>query len=293
MKFFQEILDKLPNIHISSIVADNGSQFQEPFKSWCEEQGYTLNYTRAHSLWMNAIIERAGGTRKRLLYQSIKVENMSNWTDLLLTVANNINTRTSFVTKETPLDLDTSTNPKVHRKVNTILQNRANKKYNVKAQNGADIRPGDWVKRIYDYDSSKIQKASKRGYFPPKVFELLSVTPSKYPNALPSYKLVEKDTGKIVPGSWARWQLLPIPKDTNFATVRGQLRRPAPEVNEEGVERHGVESILRKRVKRNGDVEYYDKWRGYNKILDNTWKSQEILEEDAPGMLERFNATYE
>ena len=286
IEFFKQLQQQYPNFTVSYIQSDLGSEFKEPFHSWAEEQGWTHAYSSPHSPWQN-IIERHGGSMKRMLFMAMKADDTSNWVDLLPQVTTNLNNRVSFATGKTPLELDQSTDPELQRQVNTKVQNRKNKQYG-NIRSGTDIAVGDWVKKLHDYDATRIQKASKRGYYGSQVYEVIRVIKSKNPWGLPSYKIANKDTGDEVPGSVARWQLQPVPKQTQFNMTR-QVTRPSPEVDSEGEERYKVESILRKRVKRDGSVQYLVNWMGWNKPTDNTWQDEEELMEDAPEMVEQFN----
>ncbi|KAJ3027893.1 hypothetical protein HDV00_010792 [Rhizophlyctis rosea] len=223
IKFFQEVLDKFPNIKISAITVDNGGEFQEPFKTLAQKQSSTLIYTKPHSPWSNNV-ERYNRTFKTMLNMAMKADNTKDWVGLVPTVTSNMNQVRSFATGETPLAVDQSTDKHFHKKVSTIIQNRAAKKYGVKAQRGNDIAVGDLVRKVYDYDAAKIQRASKRGYFASTVYRVTSVLPSNYPNAMPAYKLVEKDTGKVLSGTWARWQLLKVPADTVLVEEPEEIR---------------------------------------------------------------------
>ncbi|KAJ3024992.1 hypothetical protein HDV00_000444, partial [Rhizophlyctis rosea] len=213
IRFFEETKEKFLNIYISAIQADNGSEFKEPFESWCKQQGYTLAHSKPHSPWSNPV-ERYSGTLKRMLSQAMRVSNTKDWPSLLSTVVTNMNATVSFATGQTPLSVDQSTDKQLHKKVFQKMENKAAKRYGSKTLRGNDIQVGDYVRKVFDYESSKILKASKRGYFAPDVYIVKSVLPNRYPNALPSYKLVTKDTKQVLTGTYARWQILKVPKDT-------------------------------------------------------------------------------
>lgn len=199
IKFIKAFREATPYIKISVIQCDNGSEFQELFKSWCSSEGITLNYSKPHSPWSN-IVEKYGGDMKRMLFQALAVEKSNDWVNMLPIIVSNMNMTKNFTTKTTHLELDKSIDKEVHTKAFTLIQNRANKKYRVKAQLGKDIQVWDWVRRLHDYDAARIQKASKRGYYALPVYEVLRVVQSRFPNALPSYKLENIDTKETLPG---------------------------------------------------------------------------------------------
>ena len=58
-----------------------------------------------------------------------------------------MNNSVSFSTKETPLSLDQSTDKNLHKKVTTIVGNRAAKKYGKKSRGGTDITVGSLVRK--------------------------------------------------------------------------------------------------------------------------------------------------
>ncbi|KAJ3022363.1 Chromobox protein 3 [Rhizophlyctis rosea] len=171
----------------------------------------------------------------------------------------------------------------------TKMENKAAKRYGSKAQRGNDIRVGDWVRKVFNYESSKILKASKRGYFAPDVYIVTSVLPSRYPNALPSYKLVTKDTKQVLTGTYARWQLLKVPKDT---TVVEEPEDDRPGEVEGTGGQYEVQSLVDKRTLRGGVVKYRVRWRGW-KAKHDTWETEEQLMEDVPEMVAAFNREHE
>ena len=132
---------------------------------------------------------------------------------------------------------------------------------------------GSLVRRLHDYNASKIVKISKKGYFAPEVYKVTLVIPSKYPNALLSYKLMERETGKVLTGQFARWQLLRIPEET-VLNIKPQERRPGPERGTQN--RYVVQSIVDKMRMRNGQVKYEVRWRGYT-AKDDTWETRRRL----------------
>ncbi|KAJ3020714.1 hypothetical protein HDV00_001880, partial [Rhizophlyctis rosea] len=102
-----------------------------------------------------------------MLSQAMRVSNTKDWPSLLPKIVANMNATVSFATGQTPLSVDQSTDKQLHQKVFQKMENKAAKRYGSKAQRGNDIRVGDWVRKVFDYESSKIFKASKRGYFAP------------------------------------------------------------------------------------------------------------------------------
>jgi|SRR6478609_3195249 len=286
VRFFQEIMEKYPNIKLSVITCDNGSEFKEPFRTWCREQGITLQFTKPHSPQSNPV-ERYNKTQKTMLNMAMKVDNTSDWVSLLQTIVDNMNSSYSFSTKEVPLALDQSTDKNLHKKVTSIVENRAAKKYGVKTKGGTDITPGSLVRKVLDYDPSKILKKSKTGYFGKEVYKVISVIPSKYPNGLPSYRIAENETGKPLTGQWGRWQLLPIPEDT-FDNIEQQERRPGPA---EGTEEYEIQSIVDKMKMRNGQVKYRVRWKGWS-AKDDTWEPRRKLVKDVPELIEAYETAH-
>src|SRR6185369_17625410 len=85
----------------------------------------------------------------------------------------------------------------------------------VQADDDSDLKPGDTVLRILQYDQTKIStRAGKVGFFGPEKYEILSVQNPKYARTTFSYKIKYKDTNRVVPGNVARWELRLVPRDT-------------------------------------------------------------------------------
>ncbi|KAJ3025389.1 hypothetical protein HDV00_012750 [Rhizophlyctis rosea] len=288
IRFFEETKEKFPNFYISAIQADNGSEFKEPFESWCKQQGHTLACSKPHSPWSNPV-ERYNATLKRMLSQTMRVSNTKDWPSLLPTVVANMKATVSFATGQTPLSVDQSNDKQLHKEVIQKMENKAAKRYGSKAQRGNDIQVGDWVRKVFDYESLKILKASNRGYFAPEVDEVTSVLPSRYPNALPNYKFDTKDTKQVLTGTYAQWQLLKVPKDT---TVVEEPEEDRPgEVEGTGVQ-YEVQPLVDKRTLRGGVVKYRVRWRAWKEKHD-TWETEDQLTEDVPEMVAAFDREHE
>jgi len=279
IKFFDWLKENFPNQQISVIQSDNGGSFKEPFKTWCANNDIKLTYSKPHSPWSNPV-ERQNGTFKRMIFQAMTAGDTRDWVSLLPRIVANMNSTINFATKHVPLEV--SRNNEVHENVFGNIQRRANKRYKVKASNLNDIQVGDSVRKVIPYTGSGIVRYSKTGYFAPEVFEVVRVIPAKYANMLPSFKLKTQD-GRVLDGQWARWQLLKVPKDT--------VRAAQPDVNPPP-DQHGkweVESIIGKRVDRQGNIYYKTKWIGYKRA---TWESAEILEEDVPDLVREYEEAH-
>lgn len=284
IRFFDEVLQKFPSMKISTIISDNGSEFKEPFHSYVEEKGWTHTYNKPHSPQSNPI-ERYNATMRSMLGKAMAAENTKDWVSLLPTIISNLNKTISFATGQTPLSLDQSTDSMLNKKATIVVQNKAAKRYGSLSQRGNDILVGDLVRKQWDYEYPRMSKPSGKGYFSPTVYKVTSVVPSKYPNHLPSYKIVERDTGKVMGGLWARYQLLKVPADT--VTVEEPEERNPPPIDE-GENRYEVASIVDKRKMRNGTYKYRVRWRGY-RPKDDTWEPRSRLLRDVPDMIKDYD----
>ena len=282
INFIKEVRRTTPGVKISVIQADQGSEYKEPFASWLKDEGITLIHSKIHSPWSN-MIERYGGTCKRMLSQALQATGSSDWVTLLPTIVKNMNTTVSFATKETPLNVDQSSDKLLHKKVFTRIANKAAKSYDVKARGGDDIKLGDFVRKVFDYEGTKIVKPSKRGYFAAQVYEIIEIVPSKYANAMPSFKLRNVDSKEIMKGQWARWQLILVPAGSYTPDAANNPNRP--DADDEG--KYEIQSIVASRVDRKGKKFYKVKWLGWASKY-NTWQAEEELLEDAPEIVEEY-----
>lgn len=289
IKFFKTLMERDPNFIVTVCQADNGSEFQEPFRSWAESEGIKLLYSKPHSPWSN-LIERYGQNMKRMLFQAMTAGNDSNWVALLPTIVSNLNSTYSFALKNAPIVVDQSRDRLLHQQVAQNIHSNVNKRYGAeKAAPTSNLTNGDWVRKVYDYDPTKIShKASKVGYFDPdKIYVVTAVIAGKYARTLPSYKIMDKDTNKVLSGYWARWQLLKIPKDT-VMTKEPTVRKPGPVEAEDNS--YEVEAIVGKRVTRAtrnkpSRVEYRIRWKGWNQL---TYEDAQTIEEDVPELVAQY-----
>lgn len=287
IKFFESILQKYPNIKISAVRCDNGPEYQEPWKSWMDDHGFKVIYSRPHTPWSNAI-ERYNGTLKRMLNMAMQANEDTDWVTILPRIVDNINSVTNFSTKKIPLDVDQSEDPNVTNAVAKELQDKASKRYKERAKDDK-VQVGDLVRLVHTYDQTKIStRAAKVGYFGHEIYRVTRVVKSKYPNSLPSFKLVNKDTGIEVPNLVARWEILPIPEDTVMAPPTERN----PKADASG--RYEVESILDKRTTRatrgkRAGVEYLIKWRGYKKP---SWHDARTIKQDVPTLVREYEKAH-
>jgi IS30 family transposase len=96
IKFFETLMSRFPEFKVSTIQCDNGSEFQEPFRSWAERKGIKVLYSKPHVPQSN-IVERYGGSMKRMLFQALTASNSSDWVNLLPTIVQNMNSMYSFI----------------------------------------------------------------------------------------------------------------------------------------------------------------------------------------------------
>jgi transposase InsO family protein len=78
----------VPTIRASNptaiIQADNGTEFKNSLvKDYLNKQGVTVRWSNAYSPASNGCIERFNGTVKRVLFEAMKANDTSNWTQLL------------------------------------------------------------------------------------------------------------------------------------------------------------------------------------------------------------------
>lgn len=278
---FLETLQKTPNFKATIIQSDLGSEFKEPFISYLKKHDIILTHSKPHSPWSNPV-ERYNGTIKRALFAAMASDDTSDWPSLLPRIISNINATRSFATGERTITLDQSSDPHLHARVFKRLQNSAAKSYGNKAR-GTDLSIGDNVRKVFDYDSANITKPSKRGYFASQVYDIIGIIPSKFAAALPSYRLKNKDTGEVLKGTWARWQLILVPKDSYKPETQQRMDKPA--IDNEG--KYEIETIIKSMVNRRGETLYKVKWLGYKKP---TWEPAQTIEEDAPEKVAEFNA---
>lgn len=287
--FIKGLLDA--GVKISMITSDNGAENQEPFQSWLKQQGIAHTFTKARMPWSNGVIERAGGTCGKMLAMAMYAGNTKDWVNLLPIIVKNINNRRSFSSGERPSVLAATNDPELHAKAAQKIQVRANRTYNVKSR-GDDISVGDWVRKQFDYNPSGILKRSKLGYFARQIYIVTRIVPSKFANALPSYKIKLRDTGVELRGLYARWQLLPIPKDSvpdNVGAPSGQrptTSRPAKPDAEEGYE---VEKIVGKRTDRRGKVFYECSYVGYPPSANN-YEPEDVMRDEYPNLVQEYES---
>lgn len=283
VRFFKS-LQKIPSFKATIVQSDGGSEFKEPFSSYLKQQGITHTLSKPHSPWSNPV-ERYNGTIKRMLFATMASDDTNDWPSLLPRIVSNINSTVSFSTGVKTITLDTSSDPALHGKAFKTIQNKAMKAYGQKAR-ATDLNIGDKVRKVFDYESTKIVKPSKRGYFAAQEYFITGVIPGKYAATLPSFRLKMVDTGEVLKGTFARWQLILVPKDSYDPLTRARSDKPA--ADSEG--KYEVESILKEMTTRQGGKRYYVKWIGYKKP---TWEPAEVIQEDAPEKVAEYQSTQE
>ena len=123
-----------------------------------------------------------------------------------------MNNAMSYSTGKTPNQIDEDATS--HKQVGELIQRSANRRYKQKGSGTADLEVGDHVRRQLEYDSAKIRKASKAGYWRKEIYVVTDVVKNrKFPNVTDSYRIKELDTNEPVKGLIARWELLKIPKE--------------------------------------------------------------------------------
>jgi hypothetical protein len=204
------------------IIADNGSEFDGAFKSWCETEHIRLVHTSTYSPTSNAIIENFNGNLRKMMRECFVRHNNFNWIDHLDDMVENRNSTKHKTTKYLPNEIWTATNtplktPKPTKTTKRALpksmedtikietteekQEDAGKITKSKAKRDLDkykdekIKVGEKVRIAYKAISSEIRKVLKAGdkkklvvLWTPEVYEITKIKkPKPYTLQKPQY----------------------------------------------------------------------------------------------------------
>jgi hypothetical protein len=281
VKGFKGFLDA--GMYVKFLNTDNGKEFFGGFPDLCKDNGIALYRIRPHSPWANGLVERVNGTIKSSLFQSMALKNTKDWVSLMPLIVSNYNNTINRSTKKSPNDIEDNYH-EVRKEVGKRILNYAKGNYKQKVTD--DVEVGDYCRLRLEYDPTNIRKGSKVGYWGKDIFQVTEIIKSRKFNQTPSYKLKNTSDQKLLPGRFARWQILKIPDPETMKKMPEQIQDNPPPDPETG--EYEVESILDRRTTRNGKVQYRVKWVGW-KVP--TWEDEDNLK-NADLMVRTFNRIY-
>jgi transposase InsO family protein len=94
------------------LMADNGNEMAEHFKTYCNDNNIKIIHTRSNSPQANGIVENKNKQVRRLLNQYMLRNNNPNWTLYVQAVAENLNNKYNKSIKASPNDIWANTNNK-------------------------------------------------------------------------------------------------------------------------------------------------------------------------------------
>jgi len=271
----------------STIQSDAGTEFKGAFPAFCEERGITLRYSKSHSPWSAGSIEKRNGDFKNLLYRYMEAKSDPDWPSATPMLLDNLNNSPVAPINRSPMEIERD--PSLHAPLSEKMLANASKKYRLQGKSGV-LEKGQYVRLILPYDASGMRKASREGFWSKSIHRINAVVQiRKYMNAAPVYK-IEDSNGEVLKGSYARWQLNPIPDPSVMVPIPKQVVRPGPVAHDDdGAPRYEVESIVDRKVVRGtrrkpATVLYKIRWKGWKKQF--TWEpaenlvgSEELIEE--------------
>ncbi|KAJ3029981.1 hypothetical protein HDV00_009325 [Rhizophlyctis rosea] len=177
----------------------------------------------------------------------------------------------TYSTKKSAAEIEADES--THAEIAERVLNRASKSFKDKSGKTSQIEVGDWV-RLRLFDKSGIVHKTRTGYWSDEIFIVTSIyQPRKIANISQSFKLKNKGTDEVKKGLWSLWQVLKIPKDTEFSPA--PPRNP-PAVNEDDVSDDDhleweLDSIVGHKVvratrKEPEQIMYKVKYSGYRKL---------------------------
>jgi hypothetical protein len=270
----------------ATIQTDQGTEWKGVFPQFCEDQGITHRLARAHSPFSQGSIEKRHGDYKVALYKYMEAKGDPDWISLTPRIVDNLNSTPVAPLNRSPIEIEQDES--LHAPLSEKMMAMAGKKYRGQGK-GSELTLGQYVRLILPYDATNMRKAAKAGYWGKEIYRVRQVVQiRKYMNAQPVYKL-ENEAGEVMKGSYARWQLNPIPPPTEMVRIPQPIVRPGPvEVDEEGGEHYEVESIADRRVMRNGKVKYRIRYKGWKKLY---WVGEEDVE-GSPELIAQYERTH-
>ena len=203
---FKQILDdakRLPK-KISVIQSDQGKEFLEPFSTLLKSEGIKQIFSKPHTPQSNSQVERFNGYLKSIIHKAIA--RGFRWSQNLEQYVKNINQTFNETTKMAPIDLELGDDNK-RAEVGERMQASVSKRYGQK-QVGSELEVGQTVRILKP--KGALEHTSVVGVWSDEVYIIDKVVKSTYANILPSYKIREKDTDKIMKGLYPRYKLLSV-----------------------------------------------------------------------------------
>jgi hypothetical protein len=252
----------------SVLAVDQGSEFKGQFPELCKERGITLFHAQSHSPWQQGKIEGRHGYWARILHMTMRAKGTKDWPSVSQLVLDQLNNTRVLPAKQTPNEIERG-DADLQAGVVSAQAARAARRY--RNQTSPDLEVGQHARKMQDYESTGLKKKAKHGFWSTEIYKISATVKSrKYQYVNTSYKLTDLE-GKPVQGSFARWQILPIPDPDEMKKIPETVHHPGP-VGEE--DEYEVESLLDKHVDRRGKVTWKVKWRGWARP---TWEKAENL----------------
>ncbi|KAJ3043846.1 hypothetical protein HK097_001644 [Rhizophlyctis rosea] len=202
-----------------------------------------------------------------------------------------MNTTMTFATGKSPNQIEEDAT--THKVVGDMIQRKAIKRFKQKGFGSADLEVGDHVRRRLQYDSAKIRKPTKEGYWRKDLYVITHIVKNrKHPNATDSYRIKNLETNQQVQGLIARWELQQIPE--NMEELPQAPIRPGPvNPDDDKEDEWEVETILgRKEIRgtrnRPAHTMYKVKYVGWGNA---SWQPEENLE-NARDLIDEYNRTH-
>ena len=209
----QEIINEA-NIKCKTLLADNGTEFEADFKTFCNNNGIKLIHTDSHSPTQNGVVERLNQDIRKIL-NFIFIENHNTvWYNILDVVAENKNNAFNSNIKGIPNQLWTDTNtaltkrtlPKSLTRNNVKLTNvvnqmdRATKAVEDYKEHFEELKVNSAVRVKMATIFSNYRKEVKAGnsknlkfQYTPQIFHIAKIIKSRKPSTQPRFVLVNSN----------------------------------------------------------------------------------------------------
>ncbi|KAJ3050600.1 hypothetical protein HK097_008405 [Rhizophlyctis rosea] len=212
------------------------------------------------------------------VYKYMEAKSDPDWPSATPMLLDNLNSSPVAPINKSPMEIERDES--LHAPLSEKMMANASKKYRLQGKSGV-LEKDQYVRLILPYDASGMRKASREGFWSKDIYQISAVVQiRKYMNAAPVYK-IQNSSGEVLKGTYARWQLQPIPEPSLMVPIPKQVVRPGPVAHDEdGAARYEVEAIVDRKVVRGtrskpATVLYQVRWKGWKKL---TWEPAENLE---------------